>query len=166
PGGFGSGGGLDESQKPGRDPSTATVCDSIFLNNHAVGGAGAAGGTGVGGAIEVGFRALVGSPDQSTLTLARSILVHNEAEGGNGGKGGNGGDGLGGGLAVQHGSSATVSASTITLNQAVGGTKGVGGSSGHGVGGGVYNLGTFDVIDTLTVIKKNHASTSNDDIFP
>jgi hypothetical protein len=34
-----------------------------------------------------------------------------------------------------------------------------------GIGGGIYNLGTF-TFDAFTVIKGNHASTSNDDIFP
>jgi hypothetical protein len=33
------------------------------------------------------------------------------------------------------------------------------------VGGGVYNLGTF-TFDVFTDITGNHASTSNDDIFP
>jgi hypothetical protein len=33
------------------------------------------------------------------------------------------------------------------------------------VGGGVYNLGTF-LRDAATIIRRNHASTSNDDIFP
>jgi hypothetical protein len=33
-----------------------------------------------------------------------------------------------------------------------------------GVGGGVYNLGDFDALDA--VIAGNHASTSNDEIFP
>lgn len=33
-----------------------------------------------------------------------------------------------------------------------------------GVRGGVYNLGTFS--DDATVIDDNHASTSNDDLFP
>ena len=72
---------------------------------------------------------------------------------------------MGGGLAVQAGTSATLSGSNITHNQANGGEEGTGGSDGHGVGGGVYNLGTF-AFDVLTVIKKNDASTSNDDIFP
>ena len=71
---------------------------------------------------------------------------------------------LGGGLAVQGGASATLSASTVTHNQALGGAAGAGGSGGHGSGGGVYNLGTFT--DLASVIKKNKASTSNDDIFP
>jgi len=35
---------------------------------------------------------------------------------------------------------------------------------GHGIGGGVYNLGVFDR-DALTLIFKNHASTSDDDVF-
>jgi hypothetical protein len=46
-----------------------------------------------------------------------------------------------------------------------GGAGGSGGGAGHGVGGGVYNLGMFD-FDAATIIKKNHASTSNDDRFP
>jgi hypothetical protein len=33
------------------------------------------------------------------------------------------------------------------------------------VSGGVYNLGAF-TFDVTTIIRKNHASTSNDDIFP
>jgi hypothetical protein len=46
-----------------------------------------------------------------------------------------------------------------------GGAAGTGGSDGQGVGGGVYNVGTF-TIDVFSVIKKNHASTSNNEIFP
>jgi hypothetical protein len=34
-----------------------------------------------------------------------------------------------------------------------------------GIGGGVFTIGTFS-FDATTVIKKNHASTSNDDIGP
>jgi hypothetical protein len=40
-----------------------------------------------------------------------------------------------------------------------------GDSQGQGIGGGVYNLGKLSR-DVATVIKHNHASTSNDDIFP
>jgi hypothetical protein len=32
------------------------------------------------------------------------------------------------------------------------------------VGGGVYNLGMF-FLDAASVIRRNHASTSDDDIF-
>jgi probable HAF family extracellular repeat protein len=39
------------------------------------------------------------------------------------------------------------------------------GSQGHGIGGGVYSLGAFSR-DIATVMKHNHDSTSNDDIFP
>ena len=62
--------------------------------------------------------------------------------------------------------SLTVSASTITKNDANGGRGGKGGGSdGPGIGGGVYNLGTF-LSDLATVIARNHASTSHDNIFP
>jgi hypothetical protein len=41
------------------------------------------------------------------------------------------------------------------------------GSDGQGLGGGVYVLsgGVFN-FDITDVVKKNHASTSNDDIYP
>ena len=48
---------------------------------------------------------------------------------------------------------------------ATGGQGKGGGSNGQGIGGGVYYLGTF-TYDGATVIRKNHASTSNNDIFP
>src|SRR5437867_2710630 len=61
-------------------------------------------------------------------------------------------------------SSLTLRTSTVTKNHANGGDAGAGGSAGEGIGGGVYNLGTFD-FDAFTLIGKNHATTSNDDIF-
>jgi probable HAF family extracellular repeat protein len=47
------------------------------------------------------------------------------------------------------------------------GTSGAigGDSQGQGIGGGVYNLGKLSR-DVATLIKHNHASTNNDDIFP
>jgi hypothetical protein len=62
----------------------------------------------------------------------------------------------GGGLFNDTGSTLTLERSEITKNHANGNP---------GVGGGVYNLGAFSV-DALTDISANHASTSNDDIFP
>jgi hypothetical protein len=117
----------------------------------------------VGGGINVGLLSEGVTDDNSTLTLTGSILDYNVAQGGNGS---NGGDGLGGGLAVQAGASATVSTSVIMLNQAIGGQGGAGGIDGQGMGGGVYHsgLGTL-AFDILTFIRKNHASTSNDDVF-
>jgi hypothetical protein len=174
-GGLAGGGGLETSAFPGipslavpaGGPASASVIDSVFSDNQAIGGAGgsgANGGSGVGGGINVGFL-LGGVTDSSVLTLTDSTLDHNLAQGGKGGKGANGGDGLGGGLAIQTGASATVSDSTITHNKAQGGKEGASGSDGHGIGGGVYNLGTFTA-DVFTVVKKNHASTSNDEVFP
>jgi hypothetical protein len=123
------------------------------------------GGTGLGGGISVGTSVLFGIADNATLQVTGSTLSGNIAVGGAGGTGSNGGDGLGGGLAIQAGASATVSGSRIEANLALGGAAGSGGSTGAGLGGGVYHLGTF-AVDALTVIKKNHASTSGDDIFP
>ena len=68
---------------------------------------------------------------------------------------------MGGGVG---GVTVTLNASPIIGNEADGGMGGAGGADGQGVGGGVYNLGTF-VFDAATVIRHNHASTSNDDCF-
>jgi phospholipase/lecithinase/hemolysin len=158
-GGFVFGGGIDD-----RFGSTLVVIGSTVSGNQAVGGnqgAGVNGGDGVGGGINVG---IFGSTDTSTLQLSNSTLANNQAIGGAGGPGGNGGDGLGGGLAVQNGATATLSGSSVQVNSALGGHAGSGGTGGQGLGGGVYDLGAF-TFDIRTTIKKNHASTSNDDIF-
>jgi hypothetical protein len=123
------------------------------------------GGAAWGGAISLGTSALFGIADNATLQVTNSKLDGNTAQGGAGGPGSNGGDGLGGGIAVNTGASAALSNSVVKHNDALGGVAGAGGSDGHGVGGGVYHLGMF-TFDALTVIKKNRASTSNDDIFP
>jgi hypothetical protein len=168
--GFGFGGGIDNSN----GGSAATIIDTVITGNHAIGGAGGAGNNGndgLGGGIGVGFTILLGSAantggvDGSTVTLIDSTLCNNQAVGGAGGAGANGGNGFGGGLAIMPTCSATVTASTITNNDADGGHKGSGHGTldGQGIGGGVYNLGIFT--DVLSVIKKNKASTSNDDIF-
>ncbi len=169
--GLGAGGGLDDSTNPNfPNTSSASVGGVTFSGNAALGGdggSGANGGNGVGGGIAVGSYSLLyaGYADASTLSLKNdSTLEQNNAQGGEGGTGGNGGDGLGGGLVAFAGASATVTDSTITENDADGGHKGAKGSNGQGVGGGVYDLGTF-ATDVLTVIKHNHASTSNDNLF-
>jgi hypothetical protein len=81
------------------------------------------------------------------------------------GQGASGGDGLGGGVYLDGTTVVNVTGSGITHNQADGGPAGSGGSDGQGIGGGVYALGMFS-FDATTVITKNHASTSNDNIFP
>jgi hypothetical protein len=93
-------------------------------------------------------------------------VYHNKAIGGAGRHGGNGGAGLGGGLYNDASSTLTLTRATADHNFAIGGSSGCGGSEGDGIGGGVYAdpLGTF-TYDAFTVIKKNHASTSNVNIF-
>jgi hypothetical protein len=168
-GGEGIGGGLSVDRS-----STATITDIAVTFNQAAGGdggAGANGGNGWGGGIAVGGRTIyTGGPDGSSVTLIGSTIANNLAVGGNGGLGGNGGNGSGGGVFVGATigtitPSLAVSASTITNNHASGGAGKGGGAFGLGVGGGVYNLGTF-TFDVLTDITGNHASASNDDIFP
>jgi hypothetical protein len=105
-----------------------------------------------------------GFNDTASLSLSDSELQSNVARGGPGGDGGDGGHGLGGGLTVQSTSSGTVENSVVWQNEANSGEEGDGGSAGQGVGGGVYNLGAL-AIDVLSAITRNHASTSNDDIY-
>jgi len=61
---------------------------------------------------------------------------------------------LGGGLFNDTGSTLTITDAQVTYNFAIGGF-------GQGVGGGVYSLRVF--VPDGAVIKKNHASTGNDD---
>jgi hypothetical protein len=110
------------------------------------------------------FNSVVGFPLQATLTISACTITANSADGGAGASGGNGGNGFGGGLFIDAGTTATVLSSVIVANQANGGAAGAGGSAGQGIGGGVYNLGTF-LLDAASIIRRNHASTSNDDVF-
>src|SRR5262249_59296223 len=101
--------------------------------------------------------------------VSDSALLGNLAEGGAGAMGGNGGDGQGGGI-YNGGPSPfgtpdlTLVGCLVALNQADGGAAGSGGTDGQGIGGGVFNLGTF-TIDGTSVIARNHASTSGDNIY-
>jgi hypothetical protein len=107
----------------------------------------------------------------STLTISDCTVDPNKAVGGAGGAGGNGGNGFGGGIyndgSTSFGvSSLTITGSTITHNRAIGGEGDDGGRAGQGIGGGLYfSAGGIVCLDTTTVVKKNHASTSHDNIF-
>jgi hypothetical protein len=148
----------------------ATVTDSSFIGNLAIGGQRGA-GTGADG-LGGGIANFLGSP----LTISNCTLAGNQAIGGAGGAGANGGNGFGGGVFndglsiwptnVGTPATLTVLGTTLTDNQAVGGAAGTGGSAGQGIGGGLY-LATGGVVclDRNTVIAQNHASTSNDDFF-
>ncbi len=163
PGGAGVGGAIDLLD------SSATISKSTFSLNVALGGAGgvgASGGAGIGGAIDVGGNVQFGSPDSSSLSLSGSTIAINQALGGNGGTGmTSGGAGLGGGLYIAIGTLASLTGASVIGNQADGGSGNGGGADGLGVGGGVYDLGDL-ITDIATVIAGNHASTSNNNVFP
>ena len=65
---------------------------------------------------------------------------------------GNGGDGLGGVIANQLGSTATLSNCSLDHNGAIGGDEEDGGNGGNGLGGGIYNDGsTASGVSSLTI---------------
>lgn len=138
---------------------SATVSNCTVAYNAVIGGQGGTGGNG-GNAWGGGLAALLGA----TLTVNNSTVDHNLAIGGAGRFGGNGGDGLGGGIYEDALSTLTLTGVTVEYNLALGGAAGDGGSDGQGIGGGLYSLGTF-LSDVATVIIRNHASTSNNDVF-
>jgi uncharacterized protein (TIGR03118 family) len=79
---------------------------------------------------------------------------------------GNGGDGLVGGTYEDARSVLTFTGATVTHDRAIGGDPATGGSDGRGIGGGLYLApGAVARADLLTVIRRNHASTSDDDVF-
>src|SRR5262249_35805457 len=128
-----------------------------------------------------------------TALLSGVTLSGNAAQAGNGGNGGSytdrrtgrhvvtpggdGGWGVGGGLSAAGGTGTRLNTSG-TANTATGGTQGHGGSykslkgadgtPGQGVGGGLGLMSTAAVsLDAFTVahVTKNHASTSDPDIY-
>jgi hypothetical protein len=142
--GNGSGGGV-------KNESVATITNSIFDHNDAIGGDGniaASGdvlvGVGQGGAINNGTVAF-----PAMLTASNLTITNNRAIGGNGNTGTVAfiGGSWGGGLSIRDGSTITLSNSTIANNQALGGVGPVVGDGAVGLGGGLANL----LGSTLTV---------------
>jgi len=152
-GGVGEGGGLNVANLS--SGSNVTISNSTVEHNSALGGPGGPGGNG-----GEGRGGGLGSGGGGTLTVISTTVEHNQAQGGEGRAGGNGGNSLGGGLYDDASSNLSLASVTVSYNLALGG-----GPGGQGIGGGVYHLGTFS-LDSATVIEKNHASTSNDNVAP
>jgi hypothetical protein len=141
------------------DLGTYIANGDTFSNNVAQGGSGGTPGTGATVQQQVdigqggGLASILGVGNG---TIIKSSFVHNLA------RGGIGADGLGGGLFNDMGDTVTFIASSFTLNQAIAG------EGGEGIGGGVYSLGT--IVNRVGILtnkhKPNHATTSNNDIFP
>jgi hypothetical protein len=134
--GLGFGGAL-ESEGP------ATVTDSSFTGNEALGGGGNRGGSGAilagagaGGAIGNDFFDV-----PNPMTVRNCTFTDNRAAGGAGNTGGAFvGAGLGGGFANCFAATATISQSTFTRNRATGGAGRVGQSGAPGLGGALANI--------------------------
>ena len=135
--GNGSGGAV-------KNEATATITNSVFDHNDAIGGSGNLGtsadvlvGVGQGGAINNGT---VDFP--AALTASNLTITNNQAVGG-GGNTGNApftGAGWGGGLSNRDGSTMVISNSILANNQAIGGAGTIGGAGAVGLGGGIANL--------------------------
>jgi hypothetical protein len=145
---------------------TDTLLDSTFSNNEAVGGngyvvggLGAPGGYGAGGAI-------FGEAGNYSLNIINDTLAYNLAQGGNGAFG-DGGNGSGGGLFLSQGGLGTtlIVNDTVALNSAAGGTgSGYLPMPGLGSGGGLAdNFQTGPGPKMInTIVGQNHASIDND----
>ncbi len=168
-GGRGRGGGIATGRLHTTSPGTAAleVEESYIAGNvvtSGVAGLGGAAGNGQGGGLYSGTTLAGGS--MSWFVVSQSMLVSNRAIGGVGASdGGNGGHGQGGGLYADVGGGSLVE-SGITNNEATGGAAGTGGTAGQGVGGGAW-LGpdTALILDALTWVYENRASTSHDEVF-
>lgn len=189
--GWGQGGAITNEGWNSGSGTTLTVSNLTVTHNQAVGGAGNSGnplaGAGIGGGLQAWWIA-------STVTIQSSTFSHNKAIGnaGDNGQGGAvasmfgsvinvvgselsknlalggdnpdgaGGNGLGGGAYIDSFSTVQLQTTDVTGNHANAGEGST--SDGVGIGGGVYNIGHFEVDDPDRV-HKNHASTSDDDIY-
>jgi hypothetical protein len=138
-------------------PATLTIIQSTFDGNRAIGGSSSSTGPGLGG----------GLGNQGAASVTRGKFTHNQANGGSLNSGTGAGVGFGGGLFNGFNNAPArlvLTGCLVTANQANGGTSNTGTNAGVGSGGGVYNLAVLEA--HASVIKKNHASTSNPNIFP
>lgn len=170
-GGIGAGGGMMVTNV-GYAGSNATISNSLIRHNKALGGPGGLGGNG-GDGEGGGFTCIQGA----TLIVRNTSVEHNHAQGGESGVGGNGGNGQGGGLFEDALRSAPplpgpplpsiliLEGAIIRFNLALVGEAVDSGIDGTGVGGGVYYLGAYNA-DSATVITKNQATTSNNNVGP
>jgi hypothetical protein len=155
-GGIGAGGAIVATNFAGY-ATQASISDSTIEHNIALGGAGGPGGNG-GEGEGGGLTSTAGA----ILTVIDTIVAHNHAQGG---EGINGGNGFGGGLYNYIASPLYLQGAIVNYNLAIGGKAGDGGSDGQGKGGGVYHLGEYSE-EGETVITKNQATTSNNNVGP
>jgi len=130
---FGIGGAIENNAGfGGGDSSTATISNSTFTDNRAIGGGGDSSGNG--GAID-------NEGAGATMTLTNSRLIDNQSIGGDRN------NGLGGGILNLFGK-LTVKSSTLSGNQAKGGPGGTSPDSlSLGEGGGILNASAVLIVN-------------------
>lgn len=106
-GGNGQGGGIANLTG-----GVLTVSNSLIALNQAIGGVGGNGGNGQGGGIFNGGSSPVGTP---SVTLQRTRVLRNQADGGAAGDGGSAGLGVGGGLYLAPGGVANADFVTVIV---------------------------------------------------
>ena len=160
--GFAAGGGLDVAFS-----GNATVTNCTLIGNQAIGSSGANGGTGFGGGISLGFSYFFNTAAFPVLDLSTLSAFQQQASRATSLKAAAAeqrepaGDGHGGGLAMNPGSSATVADSAIDFNLALGRLRR------HVRAGNraAASITTAPSKDFLTLLAFNFASTSNDNIY-
>src|SRR5262249_55996461 len=127
--------------------STRNVVVCPVADNQASGGAGAAGGNGLGGGIYTELpNPVFGSP---RLTILDSLITDNQANGGAASTAGSSA-GLGAGGGIWSGGLLAVLGTQLVHNQAQGGDGTSGANAGNGFGGGLYIAsGTAAITNTL-----------------
>jgi hypothetical protein len=139
------GGGMDNE-------GGATVRNTLFTHNQAVGGSGRAGSTAYGGGI---FNGRDQVQVNAKLTVSHSVFTDNQALGGSGTTG-QGGIGGGGAITNLNGATVVLDQSTLTGNRAVGGSSGSG-YTGRSVGGGINNVNGARLTVSSCTLSENQA---------
>jgi hypothetical protein len=139
------------------DQSSVVVTHSTISGNGASGGSGLTAGAAEGGGIDLA---------SGNLLVQSSFLAANSARGGSGSSGGQSGNGSGGGVFADYGTTLQLQRSNILGNFTTGGPVFMGALAGTGIGGGLYIQPTASVtLDTATVVVANSATTSSSQIF-
>ncbi len=140
-----------------------SIATSTFSRNQAI-----AGNANIGSNSGFAFSGAIHTETffgPASLEVQDSQFDHNQAIGGNDNRGLFSGSAMGGAIHFNN-APGTISGCRLDHNQALGGAGGPGAEGGWGNGGGVNNYQGVFTFDSSTVITKNKATTSNDNVVP